>query len=375
MSKKGRNIYKRKDGRWEGRYVKRRINGKIKYGYIYAKTYREAKEKLETLPKEPDIAKSHSKSVPVFYNIAWEWLELQKAQLKNSSIIKYRNILTAHLLPYFGEYPIETITREYVTEVCNELLLGGGSNGKSLSPKTVTGIISVLKNVLDYGSQGGKYKTADLNRITFKQTQNPMRILTINEQQTLSSYLCSNPSPTNLGILLSLYTGMRIGEICALKWEDISFEEQYVSVDKTMQRLQTPDDKKAKTSVTVSNPKSSCSIRKIPLPNEIFQYLTIARCPGNSYFLTGHPRFYVEPRTLQNRFKVVMKECGIEEINFHVLRHTFATRCVELNFDVKSLSEILGHASVNITLNRYVHPSMQLKQKNMNMLSDLMTVK
>ena len=127
-----------------------------------------------------------------------------------------------------------------------------------------------------------------------------------------------------------------------------------------------------KTTIVISAPKSDCSIRTIPIPDDIFQILEKQQKKANAYILTGNTYEYIEPRTLQYRFRSLMNQCDIEDAHFHVLRHTFATRCVELGFDVKSLSEILGHASVNITMNRYVHPSMELKQKNMNMLSNLL---
>lgn len=142
-----------------------------------------------------------------------------------------------------------------------------------------------------------------------------------------------------------------------------------------MQRLQNYESTTSKTKVLVTPPKSSCSIRKIPIPDEIFTLMAALRHNGNSYFLTGSDQKYVEPRSMQYRFQSVIKKCNIPPTNFHTLRHTFATRCVELGFDVKSLSEIWGHASVNITMNRYVHPSMELKQENMNKLSDLFAVK
>lgn len=122
-------------------------------------------------------------------------------------------------------------------------------------------------------------------------------------------------------------------------------------------------------------PKSDCSICRIPIPDEVMRLLKAARKQDDAFLLTGLVHSYIEPRCLENRFKAVSKECGLTDVNYHALRHTFATRCVELGFDIKSLSEILGHASVNITLNRYVHPSMDLKQRNMNLLSDLLTTK
>lgn len=128
-----------------------------------------------------------------------------------------------------------------------------------------------------------------------------------------------------------------------------------------------------KTQVIVQTPKSDCSIRRIPLPREILDLLTSFKMCDEAYLLTGTAEHFIEPRSLSNRFKNVINESGVSDVNFHALRHTFATRCVELGFDIKSLSEILGHASVNITLNRYVHPSMEHKQKNMDMLSELLT--
>ena len=124
----------------------------------------------------------------------------------------------------------------------------------------------------------------------------------------------------------------------------------------------------------ITKPKSQCSIRDIPIPEVLLPYLDSKRST-DEYVLTGRSDIYVEPRTMQNHFKRILKQCDIEDVNFHVLRHTFATRCIELGFDIKSLSEILGHANVNITLNRYVHPSMDLKQQNMSKLSDLFAVK
>lgn len=381
MPRRGENIYKRKDGRWEGRYIKEHINKKIKYGYVYARTYKEVKEKLckisNIIPDKeiPALPALKLQSCTTFETVALSWLSSLKPQLKESSIVKYTNVLAVNLFPYFGSCNIESVTREDVISFSNKLLFSGGKKGTGLSPKTVNSIISVLKCIFIYASQHEKLAVADISRISIKQPQKAMRILSITEQQKLSMFLCDNLTLINLGILVCLYTGIRIGEICALKWQDISFDEKYLYVDKTMQRIQNQGNSINKTSILISEPKSGCSIRRIPLPDNIFKLVLSARCPGNTYFLTGQAGTFVEPRSLQNHFKSAIRACNIKDANFHALRHTFATRCIELGFDVKSLSEILGHASVNITLNRYVHPSMELKQKNMNMLSELLTVK
>ena len=169
-------------------------------------------------------------------------------------------------------------------------------------------------------------------------------------------------------------TGLRIGEICALQWEDISLTEGFIYVHQTMQRLQTNGSGNTKTTVKISTPKSKCSIRTIPLPESLGQLISREFPARQGFVLACGEEKYVEPRVMQNYFRYVQEQCGLEPVNFHALRHTFATCCVEVGFDVKSLSEILGHANVNITMNRYVHPSMELKHQNMQKLSGLFAV-
>ena len=244
-----------------------------------------------------------------------------------------------------------------------------GKNGNAgLAPKTVNSILSVLKSILKYGAQEKNLSITDLSKISVKQPRKPMRILSTVEQKRLSKYLLEHLTPCNLGILICLYTGLRIGEICALKWSDVCFDESCIFVHQSMQRIQTKNGTK-NTAIFILPPKSSCSIRQIPIPAELVYVMKKYQKPANAFLLSGEENKLIEPRCLENRFKVIASACSIDSITFHSIRHTFATRCVELGFDVKSLSEILGHASVNITLNRYVHPSMEIKQRNMNMLS------
>lgn len=377
MSKRGENIYKRKDGRWEGRFVKGRLDGKTRYGYVYGGTYKEVKDKLSEIAKEKaellerELCAKEGMPEDGFAALAGEWLDSLKPQLKESSAVKYENILNAHLLPEFRKRRMQDMTRNDVTEFSRRLLSCGGKQGRGLSPKTVTCIIAVLKSICAYAAQERDCAVPDAAGISIKLPQKPVRVLSRAEQQKLGAYLRGDLTPCNLGILLCLYTGMRVGEICALKWEAVCLDEQYLRVSQTMQRLQKTEDGRKRTVITVSPPKSDCSVRNIPIPKEIFQLVAGAKRPDDAYFLTGRANKYVEPRTMQNRFKAVAEKCGIEGAHFHALRHTFATRCVELGFDIKSLSEILGHSSVNITLNRYVHPSMELKRENMNRLCDM----
>ena len=299
----------------------------------------------------------------LFEKISEEWLVQISPQLKASSIAKYSNILNLYLLPRFAKKHVCEISRNEILLMSRELMCSGGKKSKGLSPKTIKSVISLMKIILEYASREKGILTADIRNIFIKQPQKPMRILSITEQHRLSRYLCNNVTPCNLGILVSLYSGLRIGEVCALKWEDINIKEQYIFVHQTMQRIQIHDDMSRKTKIVIQSPKSDHSIRKIPLPNEILKKLMAFEEQPDAYLLSGKPNIFVEPRSMENNFKSVVKKCNISNVSFHVLRHTFATRCIELGFDPKSLSEILGHSSVNITLNRYVHPSMELKQK------------
>ncbi|MCM1233328.1 MAG: site-specific integrase [Ruminococcus flavefaciens] len=373
MPKQGKNIYLRKDGRWEGRYIKERVNGKARYGYVFGKSYEEASNKLV----QATCQSIDTQNLPstTFGAISSEWLTVQTPELKASSVARYRNLLNSYILPQFSKRIIQEIQRSEIVVFSRDLLTSGGAHSQGLAPKTVNSVLSVLKNVFTYASIEKSILVADIKDISVKQPLKPMRILSKGEQKALSEYLCSDPTPCHIGILLSLYTGLRIGEVCALRWKDICVEEQYLYIHQTMQRIQVEGDGKKRTEVVILPPKSDCSVRRIPIPDEVLRLLKTVQRQDDAFLLTGLVHSYIEPRCLENRFKAVTQKCGLTGVNYHALRHTFATRCVELGFDIKSLSEILGHASVNITLNRYVHPSMDLKQQNMNLLSGLLTTK
>lgn len=375
MPKKGENIYKRKDGRWEGRYIKSRTeSGKIIYGYVYARSYRETKEK-----QKAKIASYTSqianKNEHVFSNIASEWFESIKLHTKTSTQNKYHNMLTNYILPEYGNQPFSTITYEFIEAHCKFLLESGGKKGNGLSPKTVSDVLAIIRNISKFAIRKGIYVANDANAVQIRQDIKPMRVLNKAEQSQLCEYILKKPEACSIGILVCMFTGLRIGEICALRWEDISFSDQSIYIHHTLQRIQMHRGHGAKTEVVVTTPKSSCSIRKIPLPDEILEILVLNKKASSGYVLTNDEYKFIEPRTMQNKFKKNLKAVGIENANFHALRHTFATRCVELGFDVKSLSEILGHATVNITMNRYVHPTYEMKKKNMQKLSGLLAVK
>lgn len=373
MSKKGENIYKRKDGRWEGRYILfYDENQKPKYGYVYAKTYSEVKQRLI---KEKNVTHNQNnmskKSIVLYSDILDAWLKSTRISIKESTYARYLQLINSHIRPCLGGYSLSKLTTELIEGFIERKLEAGRLSDKGkLSPKTVSDILTVLKSTIEYA----KYKNFDvccnLGKLTVKKKDKEMRVLCQTEQDTLIQFLVHNIDLYKFGILLSLYTGIRIGELCALQWEDISFETSTLFVRKTMQRIQdTEIGATSKTKVIITEPKSQCSIREIPLPHFIANIAESFATFPKAFVLSGEKNKYIEPRVMQYKFKSYLEESGIEKANFHSLRHTFATRCVELGFELKSLSEILGHANVNITLNKYVHPSFELKQNNMNKLA------
>lgn len=370
MPRKGENIYKRKDGRWEGRYIRSYdANNKAKYSYVYGKTYSEVKQKLvdkrSTVKKSPTVSQ---KSIH-YSELLDLWLHSSQLNTKESTHSRYSHLINKHIKPHLGAYSLSNLTTEIVEDYI-EMQLTDGRLDKAggLSPKTVTDILTIIKSTIEYARYKDFLVVCNLGKLTIKKKEKEMRVLTQAEQEALVGVLIENMDLYKFGVFLSLYTGIRIGELCALQWEDFNLAQTTLKIRKTMQRIQdTENSAFSKTKIVITEPKSQCSVREIPLPTFVVDIARPFVSNSKAYILTGNDR-YVEPRTMQNRFKSYIKDSGIANANFHALRHTFATRCVEVGVEIKSLSEVLGHANVNITLNRYVHSSFELKYSNMNKL-------
>ncbi|MCQ2050504.1 MAG: site-specific integrase [Candidatus Saccharibacteria bacterium] len=369
MARKGENIYKRKDGRWEARYIKSYfLDGKAKYGYCYAASYHEVKEKVSMvkaalLSEQPAKSGNTKKRFSVCCD---EWLTLNRLKVKESTFVKYYSIVHNHIEPKLGGCFVSAINSFIVEKFSQELLAEEG-----LSPKTVKDILVLLKSILTYTRKNYPGIMADVEIVYPKEAKKEMRVLTREEQKLFTDYLLTDMDSIKFGVLLTLMTGLRIGEICALRWSDISLTEKVIRVEATMQRIMNLDeDETAKTKIIISNPKSDSSLRMIPLTDYAVELCKmLGKQNPTDFVLSGSSEYFVEPRTLQYKLEHFTKECGLEGVHYHTLRHSFATRCVEVDFEIKSLSEILGHSSPKITLERYVHTSMELKRNNMKKLS------
>lgn len=374
MARTGENIYKRKDGRWEARYiVSYNEYGKAKYKYLYARSYTEVKSKLLKAQSEVSTMRNTEQKADKERYEFWlaEWLRTKKVCIKESTYIRYRNTIENHIKPALGKYPINKISTSLVERFVADKLTNGRLDGNGgLSPKTMSDILLIIKESFKYAQTFGSITICAFDRISIKKANHEMRVLSVAEQKRLLSIILTDLDRYKLGVFICLYTGIRIGELCALQWKNISLSDRTMKIEQTMQRLQNEDTSGLyKTKIIVTEPKSCAAIRIIPLPDFVIETIKSFYGSANTYVLSGECKSVIEPRTMQNRFKSYLNKAQIDDANFHCLRHTFATRCIEAGFDVKTLSEILGHSSVKITLDRYVHSSMQLKRRNMDKLS------
>ena len=285
------------------------------------------------------------------------WKEDKFLFVKKSTFSTYSILIEKHILPYFEN--IDEINSKNIKKFIIFKLNQG------LSQKSIKDIIVVLKMVLNYGM---KNNLLNYQKIDFKlpsiEIENKPQILNKNEYKKILAYIKTHFSLKNLGIMLCLLTGMRIGEVCALKWGDIDLLNGEITIKRTIQRIYVIDGEKRYTKVIINNPKTKNSFRQVPIIGELLKFLKFFKKLGSdNFYIISNSEKPIEPRTYRNYYKRLLKKIGIEYIKFHGLRHSFATRCIESNCDYKTVSTILGHSSINTTLNLYVHPNLEQKRK------------
>ncbi len=373
MPRRGENIYKRADGRWEARYIHHYESGRAVYRSLYAPTYREAKAKktkaLASLLSTPRVKTTASVT---FGELAGQWLSDVRITVKESTFTRYHRVVTKYLIPQFQDQSLKNIDPAYLAGITERLMCSGGASGRALSAKTVTDILSVLKSILKYAEEND-YPTPNWHRLKYPpRERGKAKSFSPESRQAIAYAISRSEDPTCLGVCFAYYTGVRIGELCGLQWGDIDFGQHTVTIQRTVERIANLDPAAAaKTKIVITKPKTNASIRTIPLPDHLLHFIQRFRKPAEVYLLTGTKK-YTEPSQFYLRYQKFLKENHIPPHSFHTLRHTFATRCVENGFDVKTLSEILGHNSVTTTLSAYVHPSMEQKRRMLESLAPVM---
>lgn len=290
---------------------------------------------------------------------AADWLKVKQNEVKESTLAQYRRIIRVNLMPAFNGIDWSTITQ-------NELNIFGEKMLKKYQPRTARTIIVTANQILEYAYGNGFISNPHRMDIKIKtcKASRPQVFTTI-EQKILTEYLFSEFDLQRLGILVCMYTGLRLGEICGLKWADIDLNRGVLKVSRTIQRISNGS---GGSYFSIGNPKSESSEREIPIPHFLNEILSKQISAAECYVITGTEQF-MQPRTYQNILKRYFSDCDMPGYHFHTLRHTFASRAIEIGFDPKSLSEILGHSNVRITLDLYVHPSMEAKKREMERFS------
>lgn len=373
MPKKGENIRKRADGRWEGRYkVDTPTDAKTKYHSVYGKTYKEVKDKIRLITSQPALLNEKKQQQPILIKeVITQWLNSSKSIHKGATEVRYEYLIEKHIIPELGDVPLSSVTSSLLTNFMNRKLEHGSLNSKgTLSPSYVRSIMSVVVSVLKYAVNEGMCQPLNINLQKPCIDKRDLEVLSAFDQNRLESALIHNIDETKLGILISLNTGLRIGEVCALSWDDIDFERQIFHIRSTVARVKSMDSG-VNSKLIIDKPKTKSSLRDIPIPSKLLTILVSMKKQSKGKYVVSAENSFVSPRTYEYRYHKILDEYNIPSVNYHTLRHTFATRCIEVGVDVKTLSEILGHANVSITLNTYVHSSMELKRQQLEKLSIL----
>ena len=292
-----------------------------------------------------------------FKSVVELWQADKQQFVKKSTFAAYSLLIANHLLPAFSE--ANDISEEDVQQFVFKKLKEG------LSQKSVKDILIVLKMILRYGAKHNlmEHRQIDIRFPTERERQE-VEVLSKTNQRKIMEFVKSNFTFQNLGIYICLSAGLRIGEVCALTWNDIDAEQGVIYVTKTIQRIYLVGEIEKRTEVIIDTPKSKNSIREIPMTKELLRMVKpLKKVVNSSFFVLTNSAAPTEPRTYRNYYKRLMKQLDIPALKFHGLRHSFATRCIESNCDYKTVSVLLGHSNISTTLNLYVHPNMEQKKR------------
>ena len=351
MARRGENIYKRKDGRYEGRYVIGKTqNGRTKFGYVYGCRYDEVRAKLILRKSEVLCASEKNRGGQISLN-AWlsTWLENEVCgSVKKSSYCVYLRQINLHIRPILGSCLLSEIAPSNIQAFIGQM------EAKGLAGNTIKAVFRLLKAAMNCARDEGYIVENPCRKIKIQRKEAPEQsVLTASEQKKLrKEALQQNELPT----LLGLYTGMRLGEICALQWADIDWEKRTITVRRTAQRIAVLQGEKH-TQLRIDSPKSKRSRRMLPIPDFLFALLQKAfqKSHHDNPYIFGKSSQPAEPRTMQRQFQKLVCKLNLRNVHFHTLRHSFATRLMELGVEIQTISTLLGHQSPRTTLEFYGH--------------------
>ena len=365
MARRGENIHKRKDGRWEGRYIKARTpEGKIQWGYIYGMAYAEVKQVL--IRKKAEAGFYDLKRTDLtFEALAEVWLRSLRNSIKESTYAHYSYTLHKYLLPVLGKASVASLDESFLEQAMQQIIAPADAVHKPLGNSSARECLSMLRRICKYAAHLRLIRPMELEVVLPKAIDKISTPLSPAEQQRLYQYVQEDPTPRKIGLLLGFELGLRIGEICGLQWGDFDLKLGTLKINRTVCRISCEN---GHTKVVIQTPKTRTSRREIPIPKQLLIMLKkLHGGIGNAaWFLSGSDSKPTEPRCYRKSIKAYLKQAAVRQVCPHALRHTFATTCLQAGCDVKTLSELLGHANANITLQRYVHSDLTRKRREMN---------
>lgn len=370
MAKRGENIHKRKDGRWEGRYIKgRTVEGKPVWGYVYGHSYVEVKSNLTRKKAFSGLYQLSGESM-LFSELAELWLASFTQSIKESTLTHYQYTLHKYLLPVLGGLSVSVLNETTLERLFLKILSPEDGSHKPLGSSSAQECLGMLRRILRYAAHLHLIPPIELCIQLPRAKKAELQPLNLSEQTRIRAFLLDSPTPRKIGMLLQMNLGLRIGEICGLQWGDFDFESGSLMIRRTVCRVCCGN---GHTKLVVQTPKTQRSAREIPLPKQLLFLLKKLGEPfaADTWFLSGNENRPVEPRCYRKSIRCYLRQASLRNVHPHLLRHTFATTCLQAGCDVKTLSELLGHTNANVTLQRYVHSDLERKRKELQRIYTL----
>ena len=361
MARHGENIHKRKDGRWEGRYIKARTpDHKAVWGYLYGSSYTEVKQRLLWKKAEYSFYQVNDQNL-VFSQLAKQWLVSIKHGIKESTLAHYHYVLHRYLLPILGEVPVKKLDEQRLEQAVLQIISPVDKSHAPLGYSSAKECLTMVRQICKYAARLRLMRPVDI-LIKLPQPAHRQTIpFSSQEQANVQAFVLKQPTPRKVGLLLQMQLGLRIGEVCGLQWGDFDLNAGNLTIKRTVSRIGCPG---GYTRVVIQPPKTRSSSRSIPIPKELLKLLRSLKGEtlSETWFLSGRLDKPVEPRCYRKSIQGYLRRAAVRQLHPHALRHTFATTCLQAGCDIKTLSELLGHADANITLKRYVHSNMTRKR-------------
>ena len=365
MARRGENIRKRKDGRWEGRYIKgRKPDHSAIWGYVYGRTYTAVKKEL-TIRKNSMQTYTLSADNVTFSELSQNWESSISLGVKPSTAAHYHYTLVHYILPVLGNCRVQDLNTSLLEQGLLQIIAPKNGCHKPLAHSMARECLALVRRICRYAAHIRLMHPIEIEIKLPHTVPKPAQVLSQPEQKRITFFAEKSPTARKVGLLLMMQMGLRIGEVCGLQWGDFDLTAGVLSVRRTVKRIYVAN---GQTEVVVQTPKTHSSTRKIPIPRGILRILNrlYSSHTPQEWFLSGNADKPVEPRCYRKSLHSYLRRAGVPTVNPHALRHTFATTCLQAGCNVKTLSELLGHASSDITMKRYVHTCWDWKRAEMD---------